>query len=85
MSDAAILFVKPNAIKPRDRRALQAAGVIVVEVDDPHAARFVKAEVEMPAGTILKAAAKAIGTSGTAKDAFATALTAAIALLPDKK
>lgn len=81
MSDPAILFVRPGAIKPRDRKALQAAGVVVIEVDDPLNMKFVRASTELSGGALLVAAAKAISESGyntSAKELFGKALVEAI-------
>lgn len=82
MSDPSILFVKPRAISSKDKKVLQSAGVIVVEVDDPASAKFVRAGTEVDGGAILKAAAYAIANAGhangTAKELFGNAVCAAI-------
>jgi hypothetical protein len=64
MTDAAVLFVKPGAVKPSDKAALRKAGIVVVEVSDPFAVRLVRAEsvlgagAELPRGDLLRALAK---------------------------
>lgn len=82
MSDPSILFVKPKAIGRQDKEVLREAGVIVVEVADPTAVKFVRAGLEVDGGAILKAAATAIAnegvTTGTAKELFGKAMCAAI-------
>ena len=82
MADPTVLFVKPKAISTKDKKALQAAGVIVVEIDDPASARFVKAGVDLDSGEILRAAAHAIAnaslSTGSAKELFGKAMCAAI-------
>lgn len=81
MSDPSILFVRPKAISPRDKKALQAAGVIVVEVDDPQSVRLVKANAELDGSAMLRAAAKAISESGyqtDVKSAFGKAMCATL-------
>jgi len=77
MSDPAILFVKPKAISAKDKKALQGAGVIVVEIDEPGSARFVRATAEINASTLLKAAAKAMHDTphyNAVKEAFGKAV-----------
>lgn len=81
MSDPTILFVKPKAISQRDKKALQGAGVVVVEVEDPQSVRLLKANTELDGSAILRAAAKAISESGyqtDVKSAFGKALCAAL-------
>ena len=81
VSDPSILFIKPKAISQRDKKALQAAGVVVVEVDDPQSVRLVKANAELDGSALLRAAAKAISESGYQTDvkaAFGKALCAAL-------
>ena len=56
MSDPAILFVKPKAISQRDKKALQAAGIFVIEVDDVNNVKFVRAYAEMSTTEMLQAA-----------------------------
>lgn len=78
MTDAAVLFVKPKAIRPCDKGALRKAGIIVVEIDNPSDARFVRSETELPNGDLLQAAGKAIMTSNIAQKAFGAAIAAAV-------
>lgn len=82
MSDPTILFVKPKAISSKDKKTLQAAGVIVVEIDDPASAKLVKAGTELDGGAILRAAASAIRNAGlntgSARELFGKAMCAAI-------
>lgn len=82
MSDPSILFVKPKAISRQDKKVLQEAGVIVIEIDDPSSAKLVRAGVDVDGGAILKAAAHAIANAGyangTAKELFGNAVCAAI-------
>jgi hypothetical protein len=86
MTEAAVLFVRPGAVRASDKGALRKVGVVVVEVADPHDVRFVRAEGfngahELPHGDLLVAAAKAIQADdsyGHVKQAFADALAAAL-------
>jgi hypothetical protein len=85
VSDPTILFVKPAAISDKDKRALKSAGVIVVEIDDPQNAKFVRAGVELDSGSILHAAAKAISETphmNDVKSAFGRAICEAIKQKP---
>lgn len=78
MSDPAILFVKPKAISQRDKKTLQAAGVVVVEVDDVNNVKFVRANAELSTTEMLNAAMVAMSKSGYALDAFGRALNLAL-------
>ncbi len=63
MSDASVLFVKPQSISDADKRRLSRNGIVVVEIDDPAAVKFVQAErawSELPQSTIINCAAQAI-------------------------
>jgi hypothetical protein len=60
MSEPTILFCKPKAISPADRKVLEKRGVLVVEVADPQSVRLVKPHAELDAGELLLAAVKAI-------------------------
>lgn len=66
MNDPAILFVKPKAITAKDKKALQGAGVIVVEVDDPQSVKLTRAHAEIEGSDLLMAAVEAIKVSGLA-------------------
>jgi hypothetical protein len=68
MTDPAILFVKPKAISRDDKAALQKAGVIVVEIADPHAVNFVRPHAELSSGTLLHCAAEAIDKHISGRD-----------------
>lgn len=77
MSDPAVLFVKPKAISARDKKALQSAGIIVIEIDNPADAKFVRAGAELSGSELLTAAARAISTCeypNAARRAFGEAL-----------
>lgn len=55
MSDPTILFVKPKAISQRDKKMLSNAGVLIVEIDDPASAKFVRAAAEVSSTEMLAA------------------------------
>lgn len=63
MSDPAILFVKPGAISAKDKKVLQTAGIIVVEVADVNDVKFVRAAAELSGSDLLLCAAKTISQS----------------------
>lgn len=73
MNDPTILFCKPKAILPADRKALEKQGIIVVEVLDPQSVRLVKPHAELDAGELLLAAIEAIDAQ-TSITASATTL-----------
>lgn len=60
MSDPAILFVKPKAISAKDKKALQSAGVIVVEVENVNDVKLTRASPELAGSEILRVALRAI-------------------------
>jgi hypothetical protein len=60
MSDASVLFVKPQAISDRDKRRLERNGIVVVEIEDPDAVKLVKAGYELSHSDLLAAAARAL-------------------------
>jgi hypothetical protein len=70
MTDPAILFVKPDAISVDDKATLKAAGVLVVEIDDPASAKFTRAAAEVESTEMLRVAAKAIRSSEIATKEF---------------
>ena len=70
MTDPAILFVRPQAISPEDKESLKEAGVLVIEIDDPANAKFVRAAVELNGTEMLAVAAKAIKHSDAATKEF---------------
>jgi hypothetical protein len=78
MSDPAILFVKPKAISPRDKKMLSDAGIFVVEIDDPANAKFVRSCAELSTTEMLHAAMVAVSKSSNALDAFGRAMNAAL-------
>lgn len=81
MSDPAILFVKPKAISQRDKKTLQQACVIVIEVENVADVKFTRAAAELSSSEMLLAAMKAITKndySSSSKQAFAEALAAAL-------
>jgi len=63
--DPAVLFVKPGAIKAVDKRTLQKAGIIVVEVDDVANVKLVRATAELSSTEMLALAAAAIRKANT--------------------
>lgn len=70
MTDPAILFVKPGTIKGDDKDRLAAAGVVVVEVDDPQSVKLVRAHAELPQSALLEAAALAINEPGVGRSSL---------------
>lgn len=69
MSEPAILFVRPGAIKPADKGRLRKAGVIVIETEEPEAVKFTRASTAAPVeelshGELLAALARAIKRHG---------------------
>lgn len=84
MSEPTILFVKPAAISAPDKDALKSAGIIVIEIDDPASAKFVRAGPELTGGELLRAACEAIyntpagNYARSVREAFAEAIAAAV-------
>lgn len=78
MTEPTILFVKPGAISAEDTATLRQAGVIVVGIESLKDAKFVRAGVELNAGSMLTAAAHAINQSDLAQKEFGRAVCAAI-------
>lgn len=70
MTDPAILFVKPGAIKGDDKDRLTAAGVVVIEIDDPQNVKLVRAHAELPQSELLEAAATAISSPGAGRNSL---------------
>lgn len=85
MTDPAILFIKPKAISASDKKALRAAGVVVVEIDNPADAKFIRATTEMSTSDLLRCAAKALGASDFATRAFGAEVAAMLASAKDEK
>ncbi|HZP77509.1 MAG TPA: hypothetical protein VFB45_15300 [Pseudolabrys sp.] len=65
MKDPAILFCKPQAIDDASKAALTKAGVIVVEVAEPHDVKLVRPMADLPGSTLLRIAAETIMKNGT--------------------
>jgi len=89
MTEPAILFVKPGSVKPSDKGRLSKAGVIVVEIEDPAAVKFIRAGMELSSGALLAAAAHALNNTAqygnhqaVFGEAVAHALTAAYGTKP---
>jgi dihydroxyacid dehydratase/phosphogluconate dehydratase len=80
MSEPSILFVRPKAISQRDKKLLREAGILIVEIDDPKNAKFIRAHSELTGSEMLKAALWAINQGGSTntKLAFSNAICAAI-------
>jgi len=81
MAEPSILFVKPKAISFKDKRTLSQAGVIVIEIENPADAKFVRAGTELSGGALLQAAAEAIASTtgyNSPREAFGKAVCAAI-------
>jgi hypothetical protein len=64
VSDPAILFTKPKSISLEDRKALQKAGVIVVEVADPASVTLTRPHADLPGSTLLALACSVISELG---------------------
>ena len=60
MNEPSILFVKPGAIHASDKEAAQKAGIIVIEIEDPLAVKFIRAATEMSSSAMLVCAMKAM-------------------------
>lgn len=78
MTDPTILFVKPKAISNADKKALKSAGVIVVEVEDPQAVKFVRAGTELSASALLLCAMEAMTKHGGVFGQFGSAVSKTI-------
>ncbi len=80
MTDPAILFVKPNAVSARDKKSLQAAGVLIVEIEDPNDVKFVRPQAEIPSGEMLRMACDVIArqSNPTVRENFAKMICSAI-------
>jgi hypothetical protein len=75
---AEVLFVKPGAIRARDRKALSDAGVVVVEIENPADAKFTRAGQELPHGALLVCAMHAILANTYVHEVFGKAVAEAI-------
>lgn len=65
MSDVAVLALKPGQLDAVDRRALRNAGIVVIEVDNPEAVRFMRPAAEISSTEMLAIALRAIKNSGS--------------------
>jgi len=75
-----IMFVRPGAITGDDKATLKGIGVVVIEIDNPQDVKLVRAGVELEAGALLNAAAKAIHKSSYSEVAFGNLVAEAIEL-----
>lgn len=75
-SEPTILIVPPQNLSAKDKRELAKAGCIVIEMDDPQQARLIRANAELSSTEMLAAAAKGLGESSSAREAFAKAICA---------
>jgi hypothetical protein len=80
IADPPVLFVKHKAISDVDKAALKAAGIIVIEMDDPTAVKFVRAKSELAGGELLQLAAEAITQSEISFKKFGLAVATALSL-----
>ena len=83
MSETAILFAKPGAVRPSDKGALRKVGIIVVEVESLDDVRLVRPALEgsqLPESELLRAYATALqqGQDNGTKVAFANAVGAVL-------
>lgn len=84
MSETALLFAKPGAVRPSDKGVLRKAGIIVVEVENLDDVKLVRPELgpgaQLPESELLRAFAVALknGQSDYTKKLFAEALSVAI-------
>ena len=60
MSEVSIVAVRPKAISVKDKKVLAAAGVIVVEMDEPETLRFLKPNAELDGSDMLLVALEAM-------------------------
>lgn len=78
MTEPAILFIKPGAISADDKTLLIAAGILVVEIEDPQSAKFVRPTTELDGNELLQCAMKGLKGYEAATRDFGKALMAAI-------
>lgn len=80
MKDPAILFVKPKAISSADKKALSDAGVLVIEVADPHDVKLTRPHAELSGSELLGIAADVIANyaSTGVRDTFGSKICKAI-------
>ena len=80
-TNPAILFIKPRAISQKDKKSLQVAGVVVIEVEDPQAVNFVRPRADLSGSELLACAAEAMthnAWSEESKKQFGAAICKAI-------
>ena len=78
MNDPVILFCKPGAVQPDDKVVLQAAGVLVVEIENPQDVKLTRAHSEIDGSELLTLACRAIRASDVAIKKFGDAMTMAL-------
>ena len=83
IADPCILFVKPNTISAADKEVLCAAGVIVVDIDDPSSVKFVRAGMEISGSQMLQCAARALKHSRAATEEFGKLVAAYLETIDD--
>jgi hypothetical protein len=71
MNEPTLLVVKPGSVSKADKAKLSAAGVIVLEQDDPTSLRLLKPACELTAHDLLLAAMRGVAKDSTAKQTFA--------------
>lgn len=78
--DPLILFVRKGDIEEGDIVVLRSIGVTVVQVKDPNAIKFTRANIEISGNDILREAIKIInnGSSSIARESFSRAIGALI-------
>lgn len=80
MSEPSVLFVRPNTVSDATMQRCADANIIVIEIDDPANAKFVRAGTEMSSSAMLGAAMKAmVETKGTTTEAMMRKFAEAIA------
>jgi hypothetical protein len=78
ITDPSILFAMPKAISADDKKALKAAGVIVVETPDPLAVRLIRPCAELPVSEMLALACEALKESDHCCRLFGRSVAAAV-------
>lgn len=77
-TETQILFCKPATVSEPDKAALREVGIITIEVESLDDVRLVRGGFEVPHGTVLAAAAKAMLASSTAREQFGAEMAKAI-------
>ena len=65
-----ILVATPGAISKEAKMQLADAGIILIEIKNPHNVRFLSAEPDLPASELLACAGRAIGEWNSSCEAF---------------